>query len=230
MLATVSYPGSQSRPPIRLSVGASTAVKVLVVVIGLVGLLLSGLFVAIAWFGGTLARDILRRFEDSSAPGDPGASLAENAGVVGSIFTVFGFCALPFALLLGYVLLLTLRRSAWLQGTTVTMRGAFTTKRVDLSTADVQGDTVSYRQRHTGPMANYVTVYIVPALAARDRRTGTKIKIPMRGQGLKRLPSDQLRALVNAMMSGRTQSDPNYPTAAALADSMLSMAANPFPV
>jgi hypothetical protein len=112
----------------------------------------------------------------------------------------------------------------------VTMRGAFTTKRVDLSTADVQGDTVQYRQHHTGPMANYVTVYSIPALAARDRRTGTKIKIPMRGQGLKRLPSDQLRALVNAMMSGRSQGDPNYRTAAALADSMLSMAANPFPV
>jgi hypothetical protein len=230
MLATVSYPGSYSRPPIRLSVGASTAVKVVVVVIGLIGLAMSGLFVAVAWLGGTLASNALGGIDGSSAPGDPGAGLAENAGAIGSIFTVFGFCALPFALLLGYLVLLTLRRSAWLQGTMVSMRGAFRTKRVDLSTAEVQGDTVSYRQHHTGPMANYVTVYTVPALAARDRRTGTKIKIPLRGQGLKRLPSDQLRALVDAMMSDRTPADPNYPTAAALADSMLSMAANPFPV
>jgi hypothetical protein len=230
MLATVSYPGSQSPTQIRLSVGASTGMKIVVVVIGVVGLALSGLFVAIAWLGGTLARNVLGGIDGSSAPGDPSAGFASSAGAVGSIFTVFGFCAVPFALLMGYIILLTLRRSAWLQGTTVTMRGALTTKRVDLSTAVVQGDTVSYRQHHTGPMANYVTVYSIPALAARDRRTGAKIKIPLHGQGLKRLPSDQLRALVNAMMSGRTQADPNYPTAAALADSMLSMAANPFPV
>jgi hypothetical protein len=206
-------------------------VQVLVVVIAVIGLAISGLFVAVAWLGGSLARSFLGNFDStSSSPGDPSAGLAQSAGVVGTIFTLFGFCAVPFALLMLYLVLYTLRRSAWLQGTTLTMRGALSTKRVDLSTAEVQGDTVTYQERNYGGMSNYVTVYTVPALAARDRRTGTKIKVPLRGQGLKRLPSDELRALVNAMMYGRNQADPNYPTAAALADSMLSMAANPFPV
>ena len=67
----------------------------------------------------------------------------------------------------------------------------------------------------------------VPALAARDRATGQEIKIPLRWMG-RLLPANELNALADAMMFGRQPSDPNYPTASALATRMREMAADPF--
>jgi hypothetical protein len=229
MLRGMSYLGVPAPTPLRLSIGASPAGKVFVVCFGIFGLLIAGFIATVAWAGNSMANNMFSGLFPSGVSADVGGGLAQQSGFVGTAFLVFGFCTVPFVLLLGYVVLSTLRRAAWLEGTIVTMRGAVTTKRVDLATAAVQGDSVTYRHSSAGGDGRSV-VYIVPALAARDRSTGTSIKIPLRGQGLKRLPSDQLRALAAAMMSRRQPSDPDYQDAAALANSMVTMAANPFPV
>jgi hypothetical protein len=222
MLPRMSYLGVQPPHPIRLSIGASPAAKVFAVIVGVIGVSFAAFFVGVAWLGGSLADSASNVFGSSGVP-DPSNGMTST---VGSVFKLFGLCALPIAAVFVYVVLATLRRAAWLDGTTAIMRGAFTTKRVDLSTATVQGDAVNYRQSH----GDRTYIYSVPALAARDRATGRVIKIPLRGMGLKRLPAPELVALADAVMSGRRPSDPDFNGAAALADAMRQMAANPFPV
>lgn len=222
MLARMSYLGVPAVRPIRLSIGASPAAKVFAVIVGIIGVSFAAFFVGVTTLGGTLADRASNAFGSSDVP-DPTGGMTSSFG---SVFRLFGLCAIPIAAIFIYVVLSTLRRAAWLAGTTAIMRGAFTTKRVDLSTATVQGDSVRYRQTQ----GDRTYIYSVPALAARDRSTGKQIKIPLRGMGLKRLPAAELVALAGAMMSGRHPSDPEYGGAAALADSMRQMAANPFPV
>jgi hypothetical protein len=212
----MAYLGAQSRP-VRLSIGAGTGTKIFVVFFTLVAFAIAAVFVGIAWTGGAMA-------DNNSFAGLPGGLSG------GSIFRGFSFCIIPFVLAVLYTLLSTLRRAAWLTGTVVTMRGAFTTKEVDLATAQVHGDSVTYRQSHTQFDRTYVTTYRVPALAARDRSTGLQIKIPLRGMGLKRLPANELVALADAMMYRRNPNAADYATAYALANSLRGMAADPFPV
>jgi hypothetical protein len=222
MLARMSYLGVQPSRPLRLSIGASAGAKVFAVIVGIVGIGFAAFFIGVTELGGSLADHASDTFTGSGLP-NPSNGMADSFG---SVFRLMGLCALPIAVGFAYVVLSTLRRAGWLDGTTAIMRGAFTTKRVDLSSATVQGDSVNYRQSR----GDRTYVYAIPALAARDRATGKFIKIPLRGMGLKRLPANELAALAQAIMSGRRPSDPDYAGAAALADSMRQMAANPFPV
>jgi hypothetical protein len=139
--------------------------------------------------------------------------------------------ALLLAAVFVYVLLLAIRRAAWLEGTTVVLRGAFSTRRVDLSTAIVTGASVTFRHHvgHWNDQSHYVNVE-VPALVARDHRTGHEIEIPLQDEQRHRMPADQLVALADAMMTGRQPTDPDYQNASALAFRMRQLAANPFPV
>jgi hypothetical protein len=226
MLAPMSYLGVQPPRPIRLSIGASAAAKVFAVIVGIIGVSFAAFFVGVTTLGGSLANRASDMFGSSGVPDPSVDPVGGMTDTVSSAFRLFGLCAVPIAAVFIYVVLSTLRRAAWLDGTTAVVRGAFTTKRVDLSTATVQGDSVRYRQAH----GDRTYIYTVPALAARDRTTGRQIKIPLRGMGLKRLPAGELVALADAMMAGRRPSDPDYGGAAALADSMRQMAANPFPV
>jgi hypothetical protein len=89
---------------------------------------------------------------------------------VGTVFKLFGLCALLIAAMFAYIVVSVLRRAAWLEGTTVRMRRALITKRVDLATATVTGDAVTYRPSNANP--NYSTVYLAPTLAARDPGSG----------------------------------------------------------
>jgi hypothetical protein len=70
-----------------------------------------------------------------------------------------------------------IRRAAWLEGTTVRMRGALTSKRVDLSTAIVIGSSIAHR-RYLGKSGDHhrYTDVAVPALVARDPHTGKEIR------------------------------------------------------
>jgi hypothetical protein len=110
-----------------------------------------------------------------------------------------GLCGLPVVLLGLYLLLRVLRTAAWLEGTRASVRGAFGTRTVDLAAAEVHGGAVAYR-------AGGDAVVRVPTVIARDRDTGRRITIPLQGMGLATLPPYELRALADAMTTGRPNS------------------------
>jgi hypothetical protein len=92
-----------------------------------------------------------------------------------------------------------LRAAAWLDGTTLRVRGAFRSRVVDLAVADVTLGTVTYtgddhRSRR------------VPMLVARDPASGRRVKLPLSGARMDRLPPAELRALADAMTTGRPSS------------------------
>ena len=62
-----------------------------------------------------------------------------------------GLCGLPFVLLGLWLVLRTLRTAAWLEGTRVTVRGAFGARTVDLAAAEVTAGVLAYRDGDAGP-------------------------------------------------------------------------------
>jgi hypothetical protein len=112
-----------------------------------------------------------------------------------------GLCGIPFALLGIYIVLRILRHSAWLDGTTASVRGALLTRSADLATADVTAGTMAYRRnRNTA----HETVYRIPTIIARDPGTGHKVTIALQNTALTALPPYELRALADAMTVGRS--------------------------
>jgi hypothetical protein len=227
------YPQQASRPQvqpgrIRLSIGASGGVKVFVAIVGALAIVIMLLFVAITWFAGSFVSDFTGHVDTHGpvAPGDPAPDISGAGSVAGTVLRGAGLCAVPFAVLFAFVVLRVLRGAGWLEGTTAVLRGAVSTRRVDLATAAVRGDVVT----HSETRGNWRYYYSVAAVAARDPATGKEIKIPLRGQGLKRLPAMELQALANAIMARRHPADPSYAEAAAVASALQQMAANPFPV
>ena len=200
-------------PVVRtLSLGASPVVKVLV---GLVGLVALGWLAAIAvWTGaaGGLGQDWVRQWRgpEAGVPTDyvPDGPL-DRVTIAGGAVNGFGYltiaCALPVVVVFGFVVLSTLRYRVQLDGSTVAVRGAFRTRRVDLSSALVRGDEfVDHSTESLNERLERSQVTIIPAIAAHDYHTGHKVKIPLRARGsLRRLPPDELRALADAIMSGR---------------------------
>jgi hypothetical protein len=214
---------------VDLSIGPSRVAKVGVVVVTAFGLVIAAAFVGLSWLAGGFIDSIAGSMDDlgATAPDDPGAAIAGTASGVTSFVRIGALaCALPIALLFGYLLLRTLRARAWLDRTTVALRGAFTTRRVDLATAGVTGDAVTHTHTH----GHYRYIYTIAAIAARDPRTGTTVKIPLRGQGLKRLPAAELSAIAAAIMAVRRPHEPGYESAAGIANALRDMAAGPFPV
>jgi hypothetical protein len=212
----------------RLSVGARPGARAFFVAIAVVGFLMAACAASIGWVAGGVVERVLASggVGDPAAPGDPTAAIGDGAGWAVTAFRASGLCALPIALFFAYLGLRALRYGAWLRGTTAVVRNALSTKSVDLSTAAVRGDSVSHTQTH----GHYRYIYSVAALAARDPSSGVEIKIPLRGQGLKRLPANELYALADAMMSRRHPADPNHREAENIATALRQMAANPFPV
>jgi hypothetical protein len=221
----------------RLSVGASGPVKAIATVAGVLIVGVAAFFVVVTIVAGSFF-DVVGDFSanppipvpsDAPAiPGDPGppaVDLREPTGVIATVVRGSALCAVPFVLLAGFLVLRVLRYRAWLDGTTAVVRGAVITRRVDLATADVRGDAVRHSETH----GHYRYVYLLPALFAQDRATGEKLKIPLRGQGLKRLPSAELCALADAIMAYRHPADPAHRSATAIAAHLRQMAANPFP-
>jgi len=217
----------EHEPTMRLSVGARAGTKTLFMIIAVLGIAGAACFASIGWVaGGLVERFVGDGLGGPVAPGDPTAGLDEGASWVVTAFRASGLCALPIALFFAFLGLRAARYGAWLQGTTAVVRGAFGTKRVDLSTAAVRGDSVTHTQTH----GHHRYIYSIAALAARDRASGTEIKIPLRGQGLKRLPEAELRALADAVMYRRHPADPAFGPADRIAAALREMAANPFPV
>lgn len=209
--------------------GPSRAVKVFGAVIGLFGLGVAGVFVLITWLASGFVDRLAGTVADvgPTTPDDPAVAIADTATGAAPFLRIAGFaCALPIALLFGYLVLRILRSRSWLDGTTVVQRGALTTRRVDLATAEVNGDAVTHTQTH----GHYRYIYTIAAVAARDPRRGTTVKIPLRGQGLKRLPAPELTAIARSIMAVRRPHEPGYEAAAGVARALTDMAANPFPV
>ncbi|MFI7597206.1 hypothetical protein [Actinoplanes sp. NPDC049681] len=112
------------------------------------------------------------------------------------LIALFG---VPFIFLGLYIALRTLRTAAWLDGTTVSVRGALRTKKIDLARAEVSGGSYTLR-RNVG--TSYASVERVPQLIARDPDSGRTVTIPLRGIGTAQLPSSELRGLADAMRPG----------------------------
>jgi len=118
---------------------------------------------------------------------------------------LIGLIGVPIALLGIVMVLRALRSAAWLDGTTLRVRGAFRTRSIDLATATVTAGMSTHRNSDGGR----VTVSRVPMLVARDPQSGRTISLPLQGMGLDQLPSQELRLLADAMTAGR----PNPATA-----------------
>ncbi|MEU2613356.1 hypothetical protein ABZ570_17490 [Micromonospora sp. NPDC007271] len=210
---------------IRLSVGAGPGQRAFTTVVAVVFTALGAVFLLLPVFAdGLLARltgygepfpsyDEARDLPPRMLPPD----LHDNAAP--EPFRLLGLCGLPVVLLGLYVLLRVLRTAAWLDGTRASVRGALGTRTVDLATAEVHGGTAAYR-------AGENVVLPVPTVVARDRDTGRRVTIPLRGLGLATLPPYELRALADAMTTGRPDSGRDA-DAHVLAGQLRAMADNP---
>ncbi|MGC4809115.1 hypothetical protein ACLQ29_01115 [Micromonospora sp. DT228] len=193
---------------LRLSVGASPAQRTWAVVVGVFITAVASAFVVLPLIaGGVLGR--------LSGPGDPFSSYeeardlppgmlppalrdggAEQAGPSPFI----GLCGLPFVLLGIYLVLRVLRTAAWLDGSHVRVRGALRTRRVDLATARIDAAALSDREAADDFPADRRRA---PAIIATDHPEGRRVTVPLQGMGLTSLPPSELRALADAITTGR---------------------------
>lgn len=130
-------------------------------------------------------------------------------------------CALVGTVSCLSTILRIVRYAMWLDGTVVVERGAITTHRVDLATAELTENrgTVPV-QRDDPPREGSGPAVIY----ARDPRTGRTISISVNDS-----PADELTAIANAIMARRRPGDPGYEQAEALARKLREMAAGRLP-
>jgi hypothetical protein len=124
--------------------------------------------------------------------------------------------------LLGVFLALgTLRDATWLEGSVLRVRGAVRTRTVDLATAEVTAGIVTHSSTNdTGVTSSRR----VPTLVARDPVSGRRLTLRLRGAAMDRLPPAELRALADAIVVGRPESDTD---AYRVATQLREMADNP---
>ncbi|MEU7798020.1 hypothetical protein AB0B10_01995 [Micromonospora arborensis] len=195
---------------LRLSVGASPGQRTMAVLFGVFIATVGAAFVVLPLIAGRL-------LDRLTGPGDPFASYEEardlppgmlppalqdsgNGGGASGPGLFIGLCGLPFVVLGIYLVLRVLRTAAWLDGSRARVRGAFRTRSVDLATARIDAGAVSYRDaRDDYPEAGQR----VPTIIATDQENGRRVTIPLRGMGLGSLPPSELRALADAITTGR---------------------------
>jgi len=206
----MDVPRYSARPVRRLTIGPSARSRATVVTLGVM-LLCGGCFLAsiVAVTGSYLT--------GAGGYGElnlPGIALGSLAGLGLAGFATFGIVKV-------------FRTAFWLEGTTVVLRGAFSTRRVNLATAEVAGDAIVV----TESTGHYTWRSVISsAVRARDARTGVTIRIPVRTEGRGRLPSDELAAIADAIMAGRLAESAGYTQAEVLARALHEMADTPFPV
>jgi hypothetical protein len=133
--------------------------------------------------------------------------------------------ALVFAAMLVGRLLWVVRSAAWLESTTLVVRGALRTGRCDLATAArVSLDDVP--ETTTVPVAGGVLVTgtgrRVPWLTAHDAANGRRLRLPLRDPATRApLTPPKLDALADAIQAGRRQE----PRAGQVARTLHAMAA-----
>jgi hypothetical protein len=202
--------GDQPASVRRLTIGASGGTKATMITLAIMLLCLLGFAASIVTALG------------SFLSGGADAGFPTLVGVVVGVLFFLGAAGL----LAGSVLKVW-RTAYWIEGTTLVHRAALRTRRVDLATADVAGDTIVASERSGNNSWRTVTS---AAIRAHDRRTGVVIKAPVRTPGRGRLPSNELVALADAIMQGRRADDPGYASAEAVASRLRELAADPFPV
>ncbi|RAO26632.1 hypothetical protein PSN13_06661 [Micromonospora saelicesensis] len=216
---------------LRLSVGASPGQRVVAVVFGVLLTAVGAAFVALP----LVADGLLRRL---TGPGDAFASYEEARDLPPGLLPpglrdsadpnqsgpspFVGLYGLPFVLLGLYLVLRVLRTAAWLDGSRARVRGALRTRTVDLATARIESGAVSYREADDGragePQAR--------AILATDPGSARGVSIPLRGMGLPVLPPSELRALAEAITTGRP-GDEQAGDAHAVADHLRRLAERP---
>jgi len=192
-------------PLMKLSIGAPPAARTFGVVFGLVFAAAGAAFALLPLVADGWLRRALGSDESCPAPdeisGIPrdllppevrecvsgGAWLAVDDGF--GPMRLLGLLGIPVLLLGLYLALKSLRTAGWLDGTSVSIRGALRTKTVDLSRAEVSA-TPGYQRARS---------YVPPSMTAQDRQSGTSVTIPLHGIGSGPLPAEQLRALAQAM-------------------------------
>ncbi|MFF4876402.1 hypothetical protein [Micromonospora sp. NPDC000668] len=195
---------------LRLSVGASPAQRTVSVVVGVFVAAVGAAFVVLPLVADGLLRrltgpgDGLATYEEARdlPPGllPPGLQDSGSGGDQTGPGPLVGLCGLPFALLGVYLVLRVLRTAAWLDGSRVRVRGAFASRTVDLATARIDAATLPYREAGDDVRARG---HRVPAVVATDGESGRRVTIPLRGMGLDTLPPSELRALADAISTGR---------------------------
>ncbi|GGO02233.1 hypothetical protein [Micromonospora parathelypteridis] len=195
---------------LRLSVGASPGQRTMAVLAGVFIAAVGAAFVLLPLIAGGL-------LDRLTGPGDPFASYEEardlppgmlppalrdsgGGGGESGPGPLIGLCGLPFVLLGIYLVLRVLRTAAWLDGSRARVRGALRTRGVDLATARIDAGAMSYRDAGDDfPVGGQR----VPTIIATDQGSGRRVTIPLRGMGLGSLPPSELRALADAITTGR---------------------------
>lgn len=127
-----------------------------------------------------------------------------------------GLIGLPFAVIGLYTIVRVLRTAAWLDGTRLHVRQAFTSRQVDLASAEVSIDLVTRRTTDDG----HVVIRQVPTLIARELDARRPIQLPLL------LPVAELRALSEAIAAGRATEGRDR-DALLVADQLRAAADNP---
>ncbi|MEV6842336.1 hypothetical protein [Actinoplanes sp. NPDC051411] len=192
---------------LRLSATPSIAARVIGTVAGLIFVVVGIAFAALPLIADGWLRDLtgdnsascdgLQGIPSSALPPElrdcanlPSATLPHPG--LGPIRFV-GLIGLPFALLGLYLIVRVLRTAAWLDGPTLHLRYALTTRSANLSTADVSIDQITRRTTDDGRPV----IRQVPTLAAKDVDAPAPIRLPLL------LPATELRALADAIATGR---------------------------
>ena len=191
---------------LRLSVTPPLAARVIGVVAGLIFVVVGVAFVVLPLIADGRLRDLaggdggscdgLQGLPPAALPPDlrgcadlPAVGLPDSG--LGPVRFV-GLIGVPLALLGIYFVVRVLRTAAWLDGTTLQIRYAVTTRRADLSTGRVSIDQITRRTTGEGRP----TIRQVPTLIARDAGVRTPIRLPLL------LPAGELRALADAVGPG----------------------------
>lgn len=215
---------------LRLSATPSLAARVIGVVAGLIFILVGTAFAALPLIADGWLRDLtgdntascdgLQGLPSDALPPElrdctnlPATGLPDSG--LGPIRFV-GLIGLPLALLGLYMILRVLRTAAWLDGSTLRLRYAFTTRQANLSSADVSIDLITRRTTDDG----HPVIRQVPTLIARDADAKLPVRLPLL------LPVAELRALSDAITLGRAAEGQDR-EARHVADQLRAVADNP---
>jgi hypothetical protein len=215
---------------LRLSATPTLAARVIGVVAGLIFITVGTAFAALpliadGWLRGltgtgSASCDGLQGLPSDALPPElrdctnlPSATLPDPG--LGPIRFV-GLIGIPFALIGLYMIIRVLRTAAWLDGPTLQLRYALTTRHTNLSTADVSIDLITRRTTDDG----HPVIRQVPTLIAKDADATTPIRLPLL------LPVTELRALADAIATARATEGRDR-DARRVADQLRAVADNP---
>ncbi|MBF8184536.1 hypothetical protein ITP53_01995 [Nonomuraea sp. K274] len=150
----------------------------------------------------------------------------------GWLAAVLGILCAGVALLcvasLGFLLLDILRAAAWLDGTVLVVRSAFTTRRCDLAEAALITIDSVVERSFAGNAGSAPTGRLIPRLRVQDPRTGHVVSLQLDDPATRSLFSPvRLHALADAILAGH-RPEPYARAAWQAAQEFRRLAADPF--